>query len=354
MELAQQVRRAVCINTVAHPIINRIPLFHFLLSHLKAILPHEQECYNVPVLIGAADQLVTLREKKNVYMVNPHLKYWATWFLLKTFTTSGRIQAWNKQKAELLQFLRMSDGSFRNQLYKLQQLKLITIEKSAVGRDRDIALTSYKEAAAIMGIIYKGTELIEYKPHTYENEAQVFRYLLAAKEIVSNQQLQLDELYRKFQKNCSGHTTEILLQLQKIGADAKRCTTDKQYLQQQLLKLQKIVFREQSEMANVTFSLRADINRSCKKMAADHNYAHAQSASFIKKKLQKLGACTIEKVRVHSDARTRLYVPCSDGRRRDGYKWIKGSKQTAWFLCDQISVFTNGSVPAPVQTKKAA
>ena len=335
-------------------IVNRIPFIHFLLNKLKAIVSTEQQCYTIPVLIGAADELVTLREKKNVYNVNPHLKYWATWFLLKSFTTSGRIQAWNKQKKEMLEFLRMSDGSFRNQLYKLQQLKLITIEKSAIGRDRDITLTSYKEAAAIMGIIYKGTEIINYKPDEYANETQVFRYLLAAKEIVSNQQLQLDELYRKFQKNCSGHTTEILLQLQKLGADAQRCTTDKQYLQKQLLKLQKIVFREQSEMANVTFSIRADINRSCKKMAADHKYAHAQSASFLKKKLQKLGACKIDKVRVHSEARTRLYVPCADGRRRDGYKWIKGSKVTAWFLCDQISVFTNGGAPAPVQTKNAA
>jgi hypothetical protein len=318
------------------------------------VIPLHGEVYKIPVLIGAADELVTRRAKKNVYHVNPELKYWATWFLLKSFTTSGRIQAWNKQKKELLEFLRMSDGSFRNQLYKLQQLKLISIDKSAVGRDRDITLTSYKEAAAILGIIYKGTELIEYKPSSYANETQVFRYLLAASEIVSNQQLQLDELYRKFQKNCSGHTTEILLQLKQIGADTQRCTTDKQYLQQQLLKLQKIVFREQSEMASVTFSLRADVNRSCKKLAADHNYAHAQSASFIKKKLEKLGACKIEKVRVHSEARTRLYVPSADGRRRDGYKWIKGSKVTAWFLCDQISVFTNGSATAPVQTQKAA
>lgn len=326
------------------------------MSTAPVISINQNNVYQIPVLIGAANELVGLREKKNVYNVNPHIKYWATWFLLKSFTTSGRIQAWNKQKRELLEFLRMSDGSLRNQLYKLQQLKLISIEKSAIGRDRDLVLTSYKEAAGIMGIIYKGTEIINYKPHEYANESQVFRYLLTAKEIESNQQLQTDELFRKFQKNCSGHTTEILLQLSKIGANTNRCMADKHYLQQQLMKLQKIVFREQSAMASITFSLRSDTNRSCRRAAEDYKYKSHTSFSYIKKKLLKVGAIAVEKVLVNSKERSRIYYMAEvEGKhiRKDGYKWNDKAQQTYWRLCDQVTVTLSGE-KKPEALKAAA
>lgn len=324
------------------------------MSIVCAIPATDSQLVKVSVLIGAADYLVQQREKKNVYNVNQPLKYWATWFLLKTFTTSGRLQAWNKQKQELLSLLRLSDGTFRRQLDQLKAAGLIRVEKSLVGRDKDISLVSYREAADIMGIPFKGTTIIDYKPLTYKNETQVFRYLIVAQEVESNQQLQLDELHRKFQKNLSGCTTEIQLQLKQIGSDMKRIATDKQYLQQELLKLQKIVFRDRSGLAEVVFSLRADVNRSCNTWADHHGYAAGQSASFLKKKLQNIGVAKVEKVFVRSDERTRLYVPCTTKGRRDGYKWIKGLKSTVWFLCDQISISLNDKPVPPVELKKAA
>ena len=310
----------------------------------------EGTTYNVPVLVGAAEHLVTLREKLNAYNTNPQLKYWASWFLLKSISTSSKIDNWVAQRDFLKQYLRLSDGTLRKQIGELARMGVITKEA-----DGALTLASYKQAAQVMDIPYRGTTIIQYKPHTYGNETQVFRYFLVALEVKSNQLRQLEELNRKFQKNLSGNTTDLLLALNDIGADIKQVYRDPQYLQQQLLKLQKRVFRDKSGLANVAFSLRADLNRSCSTLADAHGYAHGQSASFIKKKLQILGAAKVTKCMVHSKERTRLYIPLGDGQRKDGYKWVKGRKNTAWVLCDQVDVLLhNGSATQPDNLKKAA
>lgn len=294
---------------------------------------NEQETYLVPLLLGAADHLVSLREKKNVYNVNPHLKYWATFFLLKTISSSGVIHNWNKQKHFLLQYLRLSDGTFRSQLSTLKKLGLIEDYKAS----RSIILCSYKNAAHIMGIEYKGECQVEYKPNTYNNETQVFRYILVAQEVESNQDHQLTELYRKFQKNLSGKATDILSALRQLGYTDEALRSPQQF-QQALLRLQKIVFRDKSGLADVAFSLRADINRSVRTWAKHHGYAHAQSASFLKNKFRKLKIADIKQECINSNNRCRLYFIDEEGNKRDGYKWNKKALQTAWRLCDQVTV----------------
>ncbi len=307
------------------------------------------------MLAGAAEHLVTLRSKVQVYNINRPLKYWATWFLLKSLTSSGKIHRWNAQKQTLLAFLRLSDGTFRRQLAELKSMGLLQLERAGErSRDKNIILASYSTAAQVMDIPYKGEVNVPYKPHEYANETQVFRYLIVASEIQSNQRLQLGELNRKFQKNLSGNATEILLALKAVGADPSAVQSSPEAFQQALLKLQKAAFRDRSELAGVAFSLRADVNRSCSTWASQHGYAHAVSASFLKRKLVKIKAITVQKTCVHSQVRTRLYVPGADGTRRDGYKWFKGPKTTVWLLCDQISVTLHGAPPAPGSQKKAA
>ena len=329
------------------------------MSRVVSILTLEErlqarELFQVPVLVGAAEELVTLRTKATVYRVNRPLRYWATWFLLKSITTSGKISCWNQQKQTLLNYLRLSDGTFRRQLNELKALGLLRLEEVTGKRDKHIVLTSYKDAAHIMGIQYKGETVITYQPHTYANESQVFRYLLVAHEVECNQQLQLGELYRKFQNNLSGYATEILSALSHVGADVSQVQRSAAAFQKALLQLQKTVFRDRSGLASVAFSLRADINRSCTTWASHHGYAHGQSASFLKHKLQKLGVASVTKTFVRSKERSRLYVPGSAGERRDGYKWVKGCKQTLWVLCDQVSVKLNPEAPAPGTNQRQA
>ncbi|TWI80547.1 hypothetical protein IQ13_3225 [Lacibacter cauensis] len=307
--------------------------------------------YAVPVLIGAADHLVTLREESaKGYMINPHLRYWATWFLLKSFTTSGVIQQWNKQKRTLLDYLRISDCTFRSQLNALQRLNLITEDYKKTG---NITLCSYKEAAQIMGISYKGTTAVQYKPFDYENERQVFRYILVAQEVQSNQDNQLQELYRKFQKNLSGNATELLNELRQLGYTDDKLKTAKQF-QQALLRLQKIVFRDKSGLTAVAFSLRADVNRSVTTWARQHGYQSGQGASYIKKKFRKLGIAVIEQHCINSNDKSRLYWVDKSGNKHEGYKWNKTAQRTAWRLCDQVSIQITPTKKEDDETRKKA
>lgn len=315
--------------------------------HKAPIISLCNEVYNVPVLIGAADELVTLREKKNVYNVNPHLKYWATFFLLKASTTSGKLNDWNKQKQQLLQYLRLSDATFRKQLATLTKLELVTVTAG------NITLNSYKEAARILGITYKGETTIIYKPQNYKNETQVFQYLLVAQEIESNRAHQTAELHRKFQKNLSGNATELHLLLKQYGYNPLQLQNNAQEFQQALLRIQQSTFRDKSGLTNVAFSLRADVNRSCKAWAGDHSYKSASSASYIKKKLHQLQVAVITKTTVESTQRCRFYYTDKAGKKKEGFKWNKKALQTIWRLCDHVSV-NLAPPPEPLNLKNAA
>jgi len=112
----------------------------------------------VAVLKGAASELVTHRELRNSYKTNRSIKTWATYFLLKSLTTSGHISNWTAQKADLLDYCKMTENCFRARLRELQTLKLITVAK----KNRNIELTSFTTAAEILGIEYAGTIKIEY------------------------------------------------------------------------------------------------------------------------------------------------------------------------------------------------
>lgn len=315
---------------------------------------NEQQTYLVPVLRGAADHLITLREESpKGYKINPHLKYWATWFLLKTISSSGVINNWNKQKQFLLQYLRLSDGTFRTQLATMRRLGLITPPPGRDGGGRSLNLCSYKSAAQIMGIEYKGETPLEYKPNTYKNETQVFRYILVAQEVESNQDHQLTELYRKFQKNLSGNAIELVKLLKQFGYTDEQLNTPLQ-LQQALLKVQKSVFKDKSGLTDVAFSLRADVNRSVGTWAKHHGYAHAQSASFLKNKFRKLGIADIKQEVINSNDRSRLYYVDENGDKKEGYKWNKKALQTAWRLCDQVTVQINPPKKHDDQREKKA
>ena len=50
--------------------------------------------------------------------------------------------------------------------------------------------------------------------------------------------------------------------------------------------------------------------------------------------MQKLGIVNITKRFVISEARSRRYLP----DHKDGYMWLKKTKETYWGLCDQVEI----------------
>lgn len=308
----------------------------------------------IPVLFGAAAELVSMREQRGQYVkkggdgyfTNRHIKVWSTYFLLKALTRSSVLHNWQQQKDYLYAYLQLNDNTFRWHLKEMQRLQLITSYHSACDRrrnDNNIVLCSYKAAANILGITYQGTKLIEYdcKKHTGK---QLFQYFLRAEEFKEKIDTQLEALRYHCDNNPTLKSTLTML-LVKEGNDSLRLDNDPVYFQQRLLQLQIRMFADGSNLLDIVMQRRADVNRGVKKIQEHHGYKSAQSVSYLKKRMVKHGIISCTKRCIESKNRSRLYVPDIEKGKRDGYKWISrpivpGGKDegvTAWFLTDQIS-----------------
>lgn len=281
----------------------------------------------VPVLKGASQILVTHRELRNTYKTNRSIKTWATYFLLKSCTTSGLIKNWLSQRDYLTSYCKMTENCLRARLRELKELGLVEITKN-----KNITLCSFEAAADILGIAYTGTIKIEY-----DNDVpghQVFQYHLVMDEIRCNQELQQEAIIYKANKNPDLKNVLDAL-LVKNGADMHRLE-DKKYFQENLLRLQTYFFKVGSDIWDIISELRADVNRSVEGIKRQYGYASAQSVSYLKKRLHQLKIALINKVKVESEVRTRLYVPDENGKRKDGAKYCHRTKKTVLFLCDQL------------------
>ncbi|RTL56261.1 MAG: hypothetical protein EKK37_17460 [Sphingobacteriales bacterium] len=317
-----------------------------MVAVVKNINPYPS---SVAILTGAPQELVTHRELRYEYHTNRSIKAWSVYFLLKSLTTSGKIQNWNRQIPRLTYWCQCNEKTLRSRLNELIRLKLIEL----TGIRGDIVLTSFKKAADILGIQYTGTYNINYNPTTH-NGNQIFQYLLRGEEIRHNQQTQLEALRYKLDKNPS-LKNNLHLMLKQQGADDRKLSNDIAYFQAQLLILQKRLFKEGSELLSYVMELRADINRSCCGIKQQHNYLSAQSVSYMKKRLRNLKLCNIQSVIIESATRSRLYVPDGLDKKRDGYKWLGKKKATAWRLCDQVTfLYESNLQPKQRETRKAA
>jgi len=295
--------------------------------------------YNVPVLNGCYRHLVRSRTLKGYsahktdkgYYTNTEIKTYAVYFLLKSLTTSGKIFNWTNviNKSLLLEWCQMNENTFRSRLSELKSFGLCTIEKET----KNITLVSYKKAADILGIEYKGTHTIKYNPYIYAGK-QVFQYIIRAEEFRSEQQRQLEAFSFHLEKNPSLRN-DLYYMLIQFGADSSRLN-DAAYFAERLLQLQIKSFVEGSEILEYITQRCADMNRSVNKIQDDHTYKSKASVSYLKKKMASLRIINVQHVCNISTARSRLYI--ADGeRKRDAYRWLKKQKVTAWVLCDQIT-----------------
>ncbi|WP_276501210.1 hypothetical protein [Terrimonas pollutisoli] len=288
---------------------------------------------DVRVLTRSPEFLVARRDTYGVgnkYQTNRQIKYWSTWFLLKALTTSGKIQAWTKQKEYILKWIRLCEKTFKSQLSWLQSQGLLTVDT----KTNLISLASFRKAAAILGIPYTGTYTIGYKPKN-ENAKQNFRLLLIAEEFKQNQNMQAKAIMSKLERNPTSRQDLIFL-LTAHGCDEKRLLLDSRYFIERLLQLQIRLFQKGSEFTSRAMIVRADINRGAKKIQEHHRYRSAQSVSYLKRKMLEAGIMQAKKIVVHSENRGRINYSTPDGSIKDGYKWVPRIKNTVWFLTDQL------------------
>ena len=329
---------------------------------MRVVHPVEQTIFDVPVLIGAAEELVQLREQcgkytcntgfikrqqysvkynksrtKDGYQTNPAIRYWSTWFMLKAITESGLIKNWINQKEFLLSFCKITETTFRSHLKELMRLNLLNISS-----DYSINLTSYEKAADILGVHYTGTYTIKYDIR--DENKQSFQYLLRAEEMRNNQQKQLDALIFKADKNPV--LKEWLMPIfARDGYSEVQLKNDPKLFQVLLFKLQQQAFVHGSEIYKEIHALRADVNRGVSKIKDDHNYVSAQSASYLKSVMIKQGIIEVEQKFLVSHHRCRLYVPKAEGEQygKEAYKYLPHQKKTGWRLTDQVKILSKST-----------
>lgn len=285
----------------------------------------------IPVLQGAPELLVSKRQLQKAYYTNDQIKTWATFFLLKALSSSGCIKIWTKQKQFLLEYCKCCENSFRKRLKEMKNIGLVSISSS-----HSLLLISYERASKILGIPFTGLIKIEYD--LSQSGQQIFQYHLRATEIRSNQLAQVHMLWYYAGKNplLKNALTKLLIQQ---GSNLNRLQQEPLFFQQELLKLQKNAFKEGSPLLSIIHSLRADINRSCRKIQEQHNYVSKQSVSYMKRRLMQLQLVSVKKVCVKSKKQSRMYlVDALGNKERELFKWLGKEKVTAWFLCDQITL----------------
>lgn len=299
----------------------------------------------VKVIVGAPAVLVTRRSQygeKSRYSTNREIKYWSTWFLLKSLTTTSVIKNWTAQKAFILEYLHLNENTLRAHLSWLKQEKLITIDRGS----RQITMISYKKAAELLDLTFNGVYTVSYNhlDKKLVDEKQPFQYLLRMEECEHHKQRQAEAVAYKLDNNPL-YKEDMYYQLIQIGADGIRLRRDPEYFRERLLVLQKLFFLRGSEILSYVMTVRADINRGVRKIKAHHGYRSAQSVSYFKRRMAQMGLARIRKDFVISEARSRLYVPAEGdtppqkvrGGVRDGYVYNRLTKATVWILCDQIA-----------------
>ncbi|MFC0772417.1 hypothetical protein [Terrimonas alba] len=299
---------------------------------------------DVRVLIGAPELLVARRNTYGAgskYQTNRQIKYWSTWFLLKSLTTSSFIQHWTSQKKFILAWVQMGERTFRQHLKWLAKENLLIHDSS---NPNSIRLVNFEDAAKKLGIEYTGTFRVSYDYKKNKYAKQTFQYLIRTEEFEYHKQRQAKAIMRKLEQN-PALKKNIIYCIGQMGADYERLMSDPAYFIGRLLLLQVKMFKEGSEFLNYIMDLRADVNRGVILIKRHHGYRSSQSVSYMKRKMKEFGYAVIRPRAVESDVRSRFSVPVTEGTpdqdvlkdgRRNGYIWIPTKKVTVWRLCDQV------------------
>jgi hypothetical protein len=285
----------------------------------------------VPILKGAAEQLVTRRELRNVYQTNQDIKTYAAWFIFKALTTTGLIKNYINQSAHLCAVLHCSEGTLRGLVARMKEKKLLTVEPG-----RNLRLVSYDDAAQILQIIYTGTEPLKYD-YAKQTGNQVFSYILRLKEIENAKADQLKGLTYHIAKNPL-LLDEVCQELYQRGATEEELATASGF-QRWLLRLQVQTFIHGGTESSfdIIHRRRADIDRSLRTIQDAHHYQHHASVTYLKKVLVKYRLAIITKQACTSKVRSKLYYTDKNGERRERYHWNKITKTTTLPLCDSIT-----------------
>lgn len=251
-------------------------------------------------------------------------KFYGFYLLLKAEAPgSGWILNYTKQIPELARNFGISQRTFFNYLSHLEKLKI------AFREGDKIRLVGWDQLGRLLSINTRERTKIQF---TYDGKQKI-HWWFAALDIKSNQESQQYMIWKKVNKNPEVKN-ELLMALHARGFDLSKADNP-EYFSGKLFSLYVEDFRTGTEVHDILIHIRADVNRTCKKLANAWNIS-AQLVSYWKKVMHNQAIVNVSKMQVLSqwswetnDCHKNPYCHVI---------WNDKLKERVWFLCDQLTV----------------
>ncbi len=227
----------------------------------------------------------------NKYEKHNLLKSYSYYFLLKSLTNSGIIHNYWEQAPALRKYFKVTRNTFKKIILQLQELELVKVENN------DLHISSWTTVA-------KNLETEHYKNYlvlTYNlTDKQTLFYLMFAADIFSNQKKQTEAVQKKLNFNSStlNAICNSLSDLSNISVKEIMQLPFNEF-QKLLMAWQHKTFAIRTVHFSVLNSIRIDTNRSLKSLRNDWALKDFRTATYIKRKLTKLGIINNEKQNVN-------------------------------------------------------
>ena len=283
--------------------------------------------------------IVSKRYCRSVYKTNHLKKYYGSFMVLKSLTTSGIIKDYAKQSQLLMKLLKIgSYNTFLRYLRGAEQFGFIRLS------GRDIYLQSWHDLAKRFDLRPNLFTEIEYDT---KKENILPGYIVDACEIAEHQYKLLLNVAKKIHQNTAirellgikqGHSVRIedarkLLTMQMVTF-RKGAVSEEQY--KLLHSINACTDRSAATMAN-TRTLKSTIENIAKhKENATARKTAAEIIAYMKRKLHASGIAEVKPRIIKSDCRSRANFAFYEYTRKSG--WDKSNKQTLWFLPDAIEL----------------
>lgn len=251
-------------------------------------------------------------------------KYYGFYLLLKAEAPeSGWIKNYAKQIPQLSRNFGISQRTFFNYISQLEKMKL------AFREDGNIRITGWDQLARMLDISTKKKTKIEFK---YDGKQKI-HWWFAAIDITGNQDAQAYMIWKKVNKNSEAKNS-LLTAMQKRGFDLSK-SDNPELFSGALFSLYVEDFKTGTEVHDILIRIRADVNRSCKKLAQAWNIS-SQLTSYWKKIMHAQSIIDVSKMQVVSEW-SRDTNECHKNPFCHVI-WNDKLKERVWFLCDQLTV----------------
>jgi hypothetical protein len=272
--------------------------------------------------------LFDTRTLVNKYETHSTLKAYGSYFILKTITTSSRINNYLEQKKKLCELLKCTRNTLPKLIATLEHLKLATIENN------DLILTSYQHAAQALEINHLKHDQNIFIDYDISNKQKI-QHLLFGAEIVINQHKQSEAITKKLVNNSEAYNHLIFVVSQLTGIEVKQVAKMPiaQFIKT-LFELQKQQYVKESNYFKLLNIVRCDVNRKLGNLVSAWGFKSFLSVTYTKRILHKLGVVKLEKIPC-------IYSECNNRIRGISKKYIdkfdKQNKKPMWFLPDQLN-----------------